>query len=374
MRTANSYFNKMMNPKPPQKPAKAGIMIHGNNAGGQHCLLVGYNEGRFAKKGRCYVLTKGSIDNGEPPIDAALREFYEESGVDLATFLGPENIARLKLGDRVENLTHPDFPGVRIIAFDPHPYPHTYHSRAGVLQDMVMYGVKVEGIENLKPHLKNKEGISLDELLEQKPANVESERLLFPTFYQWLCQGYIPGNGVQERVDLIDPQYFSRLVKCYAREGKIERRKDWQQFCGDLPKNDYKALRKCFSLIKDRLLVEGWIEGDRGLLKFDEKDCPLHYYAEGAYIGSAVEILTKTLTDMQKNKDYAKAFGGEGSKIGINPKRRIQLGQVAAYSPFVTEDEWRQAYGKASGKQNTPPAGLRSIIAGGAVRTAWWGC
>lgn len=361
-RATDSSFNEMMHPNPPQKLAKAGVMIHGNDALGQHCLLVGYNEGRFAKNGCFYVLPKGSIDSDEDPFDAALRETYEETGVDLAHFLGPKNIARIKQGEVLENITHPDFPGVRMLKFDPKPYPHTYHSRAGVLQGMVMYGVEVEGIEHLMPYLKNKDRTPLRELLAHKPEGRETvERPRFPECYQWLRQGYIPADGSQDRVELIDPQYFARLVKRYTPEKKIGNANDWRDFCGRLPKQDYKVLRGCFSAIKKRLLEEGWIEGDMALLKFDEKDCPLYYYAEGACIAPAVEILTKTLVDMDKNADYAKAFGGEGTKISMAPGHRMKLGQVAAYSPFVTDVEWHAAHKNATNK-HWPSKGLRAII------------
>ncbi|MDX2095953.1 MAG: NUDIX domain-containing protein [Alphaproteobacteria bacterium] len=313
-------------------------------------LLVGYNEGRFAKDGRYLVLPKGSIDEGETPLRGALREFGEETGFDLAAFLGEENIGKLERGETLRDITNPSVSGVTVVKFSPRPYPHTYHARTGKTQSLVMFGVRVEGIDRI-PNLKNSEGKTTKQHLDAHPLIPR-----FPVFLAWMKQGFIPADGNHARVELWKSGWFDKKVKEHASEG-IEvagdwqaTRARWQHFCQEMERDEgYKKLRAAFGKIKQRMVDLGHVEGDKAVLKFDGKDCPLFWYSEGAMVGNARDILAKTLKDMKENPDYARAFGGQGTnQKELRDDRKALLGQVAGYSPFVSDAVWRAACKEAN--------------------------
>ena len=356
-----------------KRPKKAGVLLFETSEDGSRKFLVPYNEGRFAKNGRYFVLPKGSVEyapeaseaklpearNDNAPLQAihydtsaiagGIRETAEETGFPLDTFLGPENIRKLEQGRKLKNITNPDFPGFEILEACPKAYPHTYVSRSNHEQTMVMYGFKVRGLESLMA-LKNSAGKTTKEYLDERP-----EMPRFPTFLQWMKQGYIPAHGDLPEVPLFDkPGWFNRKVAQIAPEGiEVEgdsqaTRAKWQQFCCTLEQKqydkEYDKFRDCFARIKDRLKTEGYIGGDLDVLKFDEKDCPLFYYTEGATIDTEQNIIRKTLTDMMNNPDYARAFGGKGTlKQGLSDGETMVLGQVAAWSSFVKPSIWRAA-------------------------------
>lgn len=328
----------------PSTPNKAGIMLYEGSPENRK-LLVGYNEGRFAKNGRYLVLPKGSIDEGESPLRGALREFGEETGFDLAVFLGEENIGKLERGETLRNITNPQVPGVTVVKFSPRPHPHTYHARTGKIQSLVMFGVEVEGIDRI-PNLKNSEGKTTKQHLDEHP-----EIPRFPVFLAWMKQGFIPADGDHAQMELWEPEWFAEKVKERASEG-IEvagdwqkTRDHWQRFCQEMEQGvDYKKLREGFGIIKQRMMDLGHVQGDKAVLKFDDKDCPLFWYSEGAMLGNARYILAKTLADMKENPDYARAFGGEGTnQKELRDDRKALLGQVAGYSSFVSKNVWRDA-------------------------------
>lgn len=335
-------------------PVKAGIMLYEDvsdqEGKARRKLLVGYNEGRFAKQGQHLVLAKGSIDAGESALHAALREVKEETGFPVAAFLGEKNITQLEQGKTLHNISNPNYPGIEILEASPMPYKHVYHSRAGVEQAMVMFGFKVRGIEQIRPYLKNKEGKTTTELLKENPS-----RPRFPTFLSWMEQGYIPAEGDLPRIELCDPVWFAEVVRANAPGELLSHknkgnRENWQAFCAAVPDRDYKKMREAFHAIKARLKAQGWVKGDDDILKFDEKDCPLFWYAEGGYIGDSQEILVKTFKDMEENPDYKRAFGGAGTRQqGLAPKHATLVGQIAAYSSFVKDHVWRGAVGEVFG-------------------------
>jgi 8-oxo-dGTP pyrophosphatase MutT (NUDIX family) len=323
-------------------------------------LLVAYNEGRFAKNGRYIVLPKGEIDAGETVFMGGLREFGEETGFPLidckvrgiSGFLNVEQTAALERGETLHHVTNPRFPGIEIIKFEPIAYPHKYHARSGKIHRMVMFGVEVRGIDAIAAHplLKNREGKTTKDFLD---GNREIPR--FPQLLDWMRQGRIPADGKLPEVMLHDPKWFAKKMRKYNHGGNElashedfnfdEMRQQWQRFCVRMEKDeDYPLLRASFGKIKQRMLDKGFAQGDNAVLKFDEKDCPLFWYTEGAMAGLARPILTKVLTDVVRNSDYARAHGGRGTKfIDLRKDQEMSLGQIAGFSPFVSKEDWRSA-------------------------------
>jgi hypothetical protein len=344
---------------------KAGVMLYEDTPEGRK-LLVPYNEGRFAKDGLYLGLAKGSVDydKGESTLRGGLRECGEETGFHLIDqpdkhiegYFSEAQIQALERGEVLEHITNPRFPGFEIVHFNPKAYMHEYHARSGDTHWVAMYGVEVKGLDSLAPHLKNAEGKVTRDFLD---ANKDIPR--FSSFLKWMREGFIPADGDLQFVKLEDAGWFAAKEKQYIPTG-IEvpgsikpdwqaTRKQWQKFCQAMEKDkDYPKLRTCLHAIKERMQASGFVQGDNAVLKFDEKDCPLFWYTEGVYtdaegkIPYARPIITKVFNDMNANTDYARAFGGHATKASLfNLHEIMQLGQVAAFSPFVSQKDWRGA-------------------------------
>jgi predicted NUDIX family NTP pyrophosphohydrolase len=76
-------------------PLSAGILLHRKSAGETEVLLVkpGGPYWRNRRSG-VWMIPKGAVEPGEAPIDAALREFKEETGASLD--LEPVKLARIR--------------------------------------------------------------------------------------------------------------------------------------------------------------------------------------------------------------------------------------------------------------------------------------
>jgi 8-oxo-dGTP pyrophosphatase MutT (NUDIX family) len=335
---------------------KAGIMIHGKSgpdSTGPRSLLVPYNEGRFSIHGEYYVLPKGTIDPGEKVYEAAIRETREETGIDVEKLLGKENVERLVKGEPVTNVQSPGYEGVRILRADPVPYSHEYLSRASVPNYLAMFSIEVEGIDKLAEHanIKNKEGLQTRVLLKDS-----MDRPKFPDFIRWMQNGEIPATGREPATPLFDKAWFGQLVKDYAPDGNISTRENWQSFCKDVPGAEYKKLRAGFHTIKSHLKQHGWLGDDTSLLKFDEKDCPLFYYTEGARVMKVEEFLSKTFKNISDNPDFACAFGGQCDAVmHMLPRNRILHSQFAAVGPFVQVGDFRDALNDAVTRNGGKP-------------------
>jgi hypothetical protein len=371
----------------PKAPSKAGVMLYEDTTDGRK-LLVAYNEGRFSKDGRYLVLPKGGIDKGETPLRGGLREFSEETGFPLIGnvelgiegFLSEEHILALERGETLEHITNPKFPGIEIVRFAPHAYPHKYHARNGTTHRMVMFGVEIKGMDCITPYLKNPDGKTTKQCLD-KNRNIPR----FPTFLSWIQQGFIPaekrGNDFVEgdgktaedllpETTLCDAAWFADKVKKHAPGGVIEvmgeagldwekTRQNWQKFCEKMEGDkDYKPLRDCFGAVKKRMEDKGFVRGDHAILKFDEKDCPLFWYTEGGFKGKARAIFAQVLSDMESNHDYARAHAGRGTKFtDVHDHDKAKLGQIAGFLPFISKEDRRGACDDAK----TPPRTERAL-------------
>lgn len=344
-------------------PAKAGVMMFEDTDKGRK-LLVAYNEGRFAKNGKYIVLPKGSIDAGESAVRGGMREFGEETGFHLVAqpkkniegFFTEAQIQALERGEVLEHVVNPRYRGFEIIRCDPAAFMHQYHARSGDTHWLAMFGIKVKGLDSIVPHLKNAEGKTTKDFLD---ANKAIPR--FPKFFSWLKRGVIPADGDLPAVPLCDVDWFAAKEEHYVKNGIVvpgetktawqATRENWQNFCTAMENDkDYPKLRACFHTIKERMEAKGFVQGDNAPLKFDEKDNPLFWYTEGVYLDDdgkiplARPVITKVLTDMDTNVDYARAFGGHANKHNLFALHEIlQLGQVAGFSPFVSPQDWRGA-------------------------------
>lgn len=351
---------------------KAGCVVMGRSGpDGEMSLLVPYNEGRFAQNGEFFVLPKGSVDEGEDVFDAALRETSEETGINIRSVLGEKAIAQLRAGKDVRDVKSEGYPGVTILKASAKPYRHDYLSRAGVKHRLALFRIEVDGIEKIAEHpdLKNNQRAQTRDLIKD-----HEQRPKFPRFMNWMERGYIPidapvghpehdkRNGSGDIIPLHPVKWFKGLVNEFAPEGKIivhtndntnnvdwdASRKHWQEFCKKLPPADYKQLMHSFQTIKSHIKRAGWLEGDKALLKFDEKDCPLFYYTEGARVVPAKEYIAKIFYDLEQNPDYACAFGGQCEITRqFKPQRTIAHSQLAAIGPFIEPIDYVEAAAEA---------------------------
>lgn len=341
----------------PQRPQKAGLFLHGFATGDfekRHRLVIApYSEGRFGQDDKFYVLPKGSIDGGEHAVVAALREAAEETGIDLRPFLGPENIARLERGEVLTNLTHPDFPGVVLRKFDPHPVNHTYYWSGYRANDLQLFGVEIAGIERLQPHCKNQENGNGIGRVGKRVSDRTRDRQSYPGFREmigWMEQGAMPRaawNAQREhlpQLPAVHGQPFGEWFRGLERRMKLPEHpttSQWQRFSARVQRangEDEKHFRDALKTIKQQLVEVGVLQGDLGEIKLDEKDSPFAYYQEGADLLPFDQYLAFCIERMRGNRQYAEAFGGaDMAKTGghLRPRDYFHRSQLVACAPFM---------------------------------------
>lgn len=383
-----------MSPKQTLPFKKAGMVIHGKNAKGEHALVAPYTQGRFYDEDalvqfadwqgdhaddrtKYYVLPKGGIDKGEDVLDAAIRETHEETGIDVRRLLGAAAIERLKRGETVTDLQSPGYPGVQVVRADAQPIDHRYESRAGITRRMALFNIELASLEPLEPFLKNYEqrdqpspGMvkthpkvqqSIEQIMHAKALSERNQPPSLDDCLQWLRHGAIPPDGFNigsNQSPLRDarhrdqyrmlvgedrfvaqapeaPLWFARLEQQFAPHGTIASRADWKKFCDTIPGEDYKELRQAFDRIKHYIKGRGFIGDDQSIIKLDDKDSPLSYYVEGADIVSFERFIGHGLAAALFNKDYAQAiFGGHGDVKSIARPEVFARSQFAAICPF----------------------------------------
>jgi len=401
---------------------KAGAVIHGRSrkpkimdnghevqVPDKHMLVAPYTQGRFfdefaeslSPKNRhdrpedltkYYMLPKGSIDPGEDVLDAAIRETYEETHIDLRALLGEENIGKLKHGKPVEGWRSKGYPGVTVLRAEPVPFEHVYFSRASVPTRMAMFSVEVDGIERLRDHVKNL--TNRDQPVEGKKTLPSVRRSVgeltanamrhppFATYLEWLRHGAIPPDqftidnparderhkrmhqllsGAHAGDFVTEPpaqsQWFAQLEHDHAPDGQIASRADWQKFCRAIPDDDYAELRKAFTLIKNYAKGRGIIGADESLVKMDDKDSPLHYYQEGADIVSSERFVAHSLKMAELNEDYRHASSGDCKAIDKLASARLREPALAA-----SNDDDRQALLRGMQIERSQLAGIAAFV------------
>jgi predicted NUDIX family NTP pyrophosphohydrolase len=87
---------------PAMGKTSAGILVHRTGDNGPEFLLVHPGGPFWANKDDgAWSIPKGEYDDGEEPLDAAVREFAEETGFEIAGPLVPLGTLRQRSGKRV---------------------------------------------------------------------------------------------------------------------------------------------------------------------------------------------------------------------------------------------------------------------------------
>ena len=310
--------------QPPKKRNKAGVVLFGPNKAGKRFVLAPYTEGRFGNNDKFYGIAAGSVDAGEDALTGALREAYEETGVDFNILLGAENIAKLRRGEKVENVTS-GYPGVRVKKVIPNALDYIYNGRTDVPNHLVMFGIEIEGIENLHSALKNQKCLIRDGEVDQVVYPIRTtvdDATKYPPFkdcIKWLRDQRMPeGEWTKGRAGTlltlvnkkVDKNWFRNLEKQYNGGREILTINQWQNFRSKLPAADYKLIGDFADQMKSQLTEMGVVGKDTSDIKFDTKDCPFKFYQEGADIISAREYLYNCLKRSAARFDYNQAFAG----------------------------------------------------------------
>lgn len=362
----------------PKNMDSAGIVIYGTNRVGKRAFVMPYTEGRFGEGDKYYVLPAGKIDPGETQLQAAIRETEEETGILLEELLGADGVRALQTGKTLTlPLESPGYPGVRVVRLGLDPVVQTYISRGHVARTVALYGIEVEGIENLAGHLKNPENAATPDFKVKQPIKpIVSDNNKYPQlsdFLSWMRTGIVPnadwsrGKKIPESItyeDMItygDVQKFQRIERDFMRKKnkeKITNLQEWKEFCEKMPKADFSVMRKIFAKIKNNISAMGITKGDHEIIKLDDKDTPLQFFQEGADVITAEDYLNQCKKMMEKDTGYASGFGGARAadtevpqNLRTSPKLTITGSQLTAVVPFVPVRELFAGFGKKNTRQ-----------------------
>lgn len=314
---------------------KAGTIIYGTNAQGKRALVMPWTEGRFGYKHKYYGLPKGSIDEGENERIAAVRETFEETGIDIRLLIGEVNYDKFLRGIPIDDVPFEStgYSGVRVLRVGNTPVDYSYTARSGGERRAALFGIEVDGIENLASGLKNAQNANTDDFCVRTSTKVRfADKDSYPQlndFMEWLRTGDMPQRSWNRGWEAVPNLYgethhngtqktfFCELEQQQMGEGEhITTLKQWKTFMDKIPSKDYKQLTHCFSKIKNTLKHAGMMGGDESIYKLDDKDTPLQFFQEGADIITAENFIERCYHMMVRNPDYALAFGG----AAFNPK------------------------------------------------------
>lgn len=340
------------------KTKKAGIVIYGTNRAGKRAFVMPYSEGRFGYGDKYYVLPKGSLDKNEEVRRGAWRETEEETGIDLTKLLGePAKEAFFKGEEIAVPCDSPGYPGVRIAHVGLIPVSHAYIARSGVKRPTELFGIEVENIELLAPHLKNAPNAGTNHFNVRESiynfTHNANKCPQFDDFLMWLNTGEMPRRAWNEGKPAPAPLYSTSIKKPSPFEriaiktiGKpVKTRAQWKLLFRDMDAADYKEMQSYCASIKETVGALGITNGDSDIIKLDDKDTPLQFFQEGADIIAAEDYLTHCYRLLRTNPDYALSFGGAGSSTDFKSKPRIHIrkSQVVAVAPFIPPAEMKQA-------------------------------
>jgi hypothetical protein len=320
---------------------KAGLFLYGlGNNQKLHCV-VPFTQGRFSDdRMKYYALPKGSMDPGERnPLITALREFEEETGIEIEKFLGEKATADLLAGKSIKNLKSPSYSGVFIKHMEAQPIAdHTYRSAYGKRHRCHYFAVKVEGIENLKPHLKTVIGShNTPAPRVQRTTRKMTKTMGYPSLEQMLeilRTGDVPATPGQSWAPANPERIFwnpklPALEKIWLRErGVSDREKlnteEWVEFTHSLEGSLYKPLIDNLEAVQKYFAGRGLVSDSGRRLKLDIRDRPLHFYQESAEILPLQDIVARIYKLAENNPYYACALFGEHD----DPKHPAPLGDV----------------------------------------------
>ena len=364
---------------------KAGFIIHGQgNAGkGEHRVLVSSQEGRYDDSGKpVYVLSKGSTESGEPTIESARRETFEETGVNVERLLGSENYKKLCKGEplkfpidsgkqtsNIDGKQVQGYSGVVVEHASAKPFLHTYRSRANNERSMALYEIRVSGIDALAggATLKNAQN-KTREALQQAQADTLPT---FKEFTTWLKNGKVKYKGEECELSSHKDGWFEALQKQY-RIGDNPSRSEWRNFCdrlADEQPKDYSRLKDLSKEIRAFLQKKGLLASDNTPLKLDERNYPLLYYAEGAKVIGVKDFIAGALYNMERLPTYGQAFGGGTTELNADktqalqrPEARIITSQLAAVGAFTQPGEFKEALEDAVRRNGGTPLTWRDPV------------
>ncbi len=328
-------------------PQKAGFVISGYDADEKLCMLMPYSQGRFSAdptdSRKYYVPAKGSLDEGETnPILAAVRETFEETGIDVKRLLGEDNFKKFASGEAVGKFESPGYAGVTVSLADPKQHKeYGYLSVAGKKWRADVYAIELEHIEKLQPYLKrlpNPEQPARATDIQSPQETLREARPHEPEVIGGTIAQYVRAQGYPT---------FNQLL-AILRTGKVEKKKGskWAtEDCTlfDTPSLDefasahgktirsvddlanlyrnvltgpeFKVIRAQLGSIKEYLKEKNLV-GDNFSVKMDDKDLPLSFYHEAAEILPVEIAITRSLKAALSNPTYAHAIWGT-----IEPKQ-----------------------------------------------------
>ncbi len=306
---------------------KAGLFLYGKGKDQQlHCVIP-FTEGRFAERAKYYVLPKGSMDPGESnPLMMALREFEEETGIEIEKLLGAKAKAELLEGKAISHMNCPGYPGVTIKHIEAQPIAdHTYRSAYGKQHRCHYFAVEIKGIENLKPHLKTVIGShNTPAKRVQRTAVKMAKNRGYPSLEQMLeilRTGVVPATPGQswtaaEQERTIWNPKLPALEKHWLCERGISGREklntnEWVEFTHSLEGALYKPLIEDLEAVQKYFARRGLVSDTGRRLKLDIRDRPLHFYQEAAEILPLKEVVARIYKLAETNDYFARAMFGE---------------------------------------------------------------
>lgn len=354
---------------------KAGLFLYGRmkDTSGKERVhtVVSYTEGRLSNHEKCYGLAKGEIDPGETPIQAAVRETKEETGIDLEQMLGKKAYADFCAGKTIENLRcQGKYRGVTVLKADPKPIDHTYMSSHGNLHQSAYYAIELAGLEHL-PTLKRldpREGADRADVII--PAKQHAQSLRYPKFRERMLMLYtgISRSESGEKTTIIQKPHLPKVIEQHPLplfRNNINVVENWVEYWKKLPDDARALLKQDLAKIKEFFEKRGMVGNSGEKLKFDTKMHPLAFYQEGAELlpvgvwlarSAKVAAGVQGIGDKPKpNLLHAKSMWGDNVKHpGVSQEDRMRQAQIAPAIEFfakVAPEEIREA-GKEEGVYN----------------------
>ncbi len=322
-------------------------------------MLVSYTQGRFSTDPKdtrkYYALTKGSVDpedNGDT-LAAAVRETYEESGIDVRKLLGEENFAKFKAGHVIENVASPGYPGVTVTRADRNQHVrYDYKSVAGKDRDAQLFTLELDGIHHLTPYLKrlphrnqaavvsHVDAAGIGDARESRPDKAElhdgsiAEYVAarsYPTFAE-LLEILRSGKITQKRgcawakedKILIENPNLTQYEKNHNID-PITKPDAFARFYRDtLTGVEFKQLKSEIGAIK-AYFNDQKLTCDQCAVKLDDNDFPLSFYFEGGEILPVEVAITRSAQAALSNRTYADAmWGTKGLKENEAVEKRVK--------------------------------------------------
>jgi hypothetical protein len=255
---------------------------------------------------------------------------------------------------------------------------HTYRSAYGKQHRCHYFAIEVEGIENLKRHLKTVIGAhNTPALRVQRTAVKMAKNRGYPSLEQMLeilRTGVVPATPGQSWAPA-DPEHIfwnpklPALEKQWLHDHGISGREklntdEWVEFTHNLRGDLYKPLIDDLEALQKFFAKRGLV-GDSGRrLKLDIRDRPLHFYQEAAEILPLQEIVARIYKLAETNPYFARAMFGEhdGPKHPAPPgDEKHKSGQVFPFLNYfhkIAPDDVAQ--GTRSGSNGKTPSANQS--------------